>query len=75
MGPEAKETTFFSSLNKVTPTKSFKYVSCKPQLAYYVCSFAFMTSLTSNSKLSNFISLCKLIKTLQKFVQVKKKML
>ena len=46
--------------------QSFQKFTCKPQLAYYVCSFALMTSLTSrqfhHSKLRNFISSWKMVK-------------
>ena len=42
---------------------SFSKFTCKPQLAYFICSFACMTSLVSSfnhSKLRKFISLWKI---------------
>ena len=48
----------FLTMKQIGSNQNFQKFTCKPQLAYYVCSFSCMTLLTSRhySKFRDFIS-------------------
>ena len=55
----------FLTMKQIGSNQNFQKFACNPQLAYYVCSFSCMTSLTSRhySKFRDFISSWEIVKT------------